>query len=361
MKASELKKIVSLLLPCTAGANAMVPILSHICFTEEGLYAFNDSIATHYLWEHGIGEFAVDGRALNALLSQWGDVEVKIELEESTLHIKCGKAKVKLPVLGAEQFVYAEPEMEKYVQASMKDDEDAVRFTEALDSVAAASVNPVFNMVTLASTEGVLKAYTTNGHTMIHAKIGSVKTSSESSWVIPKLAAQQILALWELDEGGITLRLSKEALIAKNDHGSVTCALPEAEGALGNASLFLSAAKFETEAEIGGWNTDRFQQALNVVSVVKDNFGGKGCVIVVGDGELKLSAKTKNSEITDSAKANTKGNFKFGVDPELMKKVFVFDSLTETKKIIVGERALRIGDPDEFLLVIATQSTAAEE
>ena len=74
------------------GKGDFVPVLSHFCFTEGSVYAYNDEMAIKTECPLSI-EAAVPGTVLLNLLNSIADEEINVVLDEHTLHIKTDKSK----------------------------------------------------------------------------------------------------------------------------------------------------------------------------------------------------------------------------------------------------------------------------
>src|SRR5258708_16867349 len=135
MKASELKTLLELLAPCL-GDEKILPILGKVCFDEGRVYAFNDVVATEFNWDHGFGKFAVDGKALSAVLAQIPDeTPLSLLAAKTSLQVKAGKAIIELPILGPEAFIFSNPEVKRSVKATIAEVADPVRLPATLFSL----------------------------------------------------------------------------------------------------------------------------------------------------------------------------------------------------------------------------------
>lgn len=354
MKATELKAIAALLAPSLSDAN-FAPILSKLCFVDGLIYAYNDTVATIFEWEHGLGEFAVDGKAFSQLVANLGDDEVSLKLEKGALHIACGTAKAKLPVSGKDEFVFEMPEgWEAGFKATLITDAEKDRLLECLEAVAPSSVNKIYESIVLTGQMGELSATATDGTVLIHGVIGKMQVKSATPkvkhWIVPKLAVKQMLSASQAKQAELTLYMTNDVIVATCE-GIIICSSLIHE----DVPDLLEYIKFDTRATIKGWRTDKLLRGLAVAAVMQDSYSTMLHVSVDSKG-LKLASKGKDGEATDQVgltEIDLEENTSFRINPALVRNAFKFKSLNETSLLKVGQNCLTFGDQSKFIYGVA--------
>jgi DNA polymerase III sliding clamp (beta) subunit (PCNA family) len=364
MKASELKEIVKLLAP-SLGESDVLPALAFLCFNNAGIYSYNDTVATIYNWEHGLGQFGVNGKGLDRLLTQWGAKELELQLikenAQARLAIKSGKSLTKLPALEHSAFVFDTPKLLAGAQATITEE---TRLSELLLSVADRAENPIYKSVTLAVREGKseLRAYSTSGPTMIHATVGEVKEAEKNQeWIVPKLGIQQILAT-----KGFKVQLGKAVAVAKSSKATVVAKL-----VLGSPPDFEGPLKGETQVELKGWKENKaLEEALETAAIIYNEDEGGICQCSLEEGRINIRARSGHgSEFKDKVRLEGLDRNKlmeFHINPNRFLQAFEFDSLKDNGTLILQDRAALFRSKgflyaDSFIQVReSTKSTSGE-
>jgi DNA polymerase III sliding clamp (beta) subunit (PCNA family) len=359
MKASELKGIVGLLAPCL-GESDVLPALSYLCFDKEGVYAYNDLVATRYDFDHGLGSFGVQGKGLSSLLAGWGERELELDTVKDggalRLAIKSGKSLTKLPALPTSSFIMEQPKVEGGASGTIT---GAIALGELLDCVATSAANPAYKGVTLRVKEGesLLRAGATAGTYMGVAVVGSLgfgKAKQDRAWVVPKLAVQQMLALQKhFPSDKLKLQLGDRILLARRGSGTVISKLiTEAP-----APNFEKPLEGEVKAIIGGWKkNEELAEALTTASSIFNADEGSVCSFSLDDGVLSIKARNRQgAEHKDKVKvdANKKRTFDFHCDPNLLANAYHYSALPEDSGMVLQEGAALFGNADQFLYAAA--------
>ncbi len=213
MKRTDLLDALKLAAPALGDDGAALPALSHFCFEDEQFYAFNDVVAVIVGYPTGL-QFGLHGATLLGVLvaSRADDIEFKVKGAVVTI---TGAGRIELPVLNAEDFVFALPDEEPIMSAVLGTDiRNAIEM--CLISVAEDSLRPEFNGVTLRIGKGGTVLFSTDNSTLTRAepKGAKVPPRKESALVLPKVAADLILKLLPAD-GAVKMHIGEKLAIVE--------------------------------------------------------------------------------------------------------------------------------------------------
>ncbi len=365
MKASKLKQIVGLLSPCL-GDGEFIPALANIMFDEQGVFAFNDQVATRYNWEHGLGQFGVNGSKLKTLINGWGDKELDLttvkENAQLRLAIRSGKSITKLPAYERSSFVSDNIKISNAIAGTITEPE---RLEEALASVHEKAERPVYKSITLAVKEGsnVIKAYATDGSTLIHSVVGTTVFSAQEdrTWIVPSLAIRQMLSIRDKDEK-LKLQLGQGALLAKSGEALVMSKLildtapPNYDKPLEGDTIIKLA---------GGWRQSDFHEELETASIIFNQTERALCQFSIEDGVVQITAKNSDGD-EHRGKVALKGLAKdklleFHCNPDLLLRAFEFKSLNDESPLILQDKAAIFGSTKSFLYGAAFMQVKQKE
>lgn len=130
MRRKALVNMLELMKPALAD-EAMVPIYQNFCFDGETVYAFDDALAIVGPCETGVDPFSCHGGIMLGLLRncRTEDVDVEFDNKANEVVFIAGRAKMRLPYLPAEEFLFQEPEPETWAVGLEIDD----RLLEAME------------------------------------------------------------------------------------------------------------------------------------------------------------------------------------------------------------------------------------
>jgi DNA polymerase III sliding clamp (beta) subunit (PCNA family) len=112
MNRRELLQTLELVAPALAQENLM-PMFQNFCFKRGVVIAYRDSIGV--IAPSTVDyEFAVHGKTLIELLRATAVKDVEIELQNECVLVKAGRSKIKLPFSPASEYLFEEPEQEKW-------------------------------------------------------------------------------------------------------------------------------------------------------------------------------------------------------------------------------------------------------
>lgn len=353
MKANRLKEIVGLLAP-SLGESQVMPALAFLCFDEQGVFAYNDVVATRYTWDHELGSFGVSGKELSSLLTGWGERDLELQLikENSVprLAIKYGKGLTKLPAIPTSSFVYEDPKIMGAVTCKITEPE---RLSDTLSCVAASAANPIFKSVTLTAKEGenVIRASSCNGPQIMIAGVAALnfgKNKRNRSWIVPQLAVRQILAIAKLDpKTEVKLSLGRSYLVAKCGSGTVISKLLDME-----APDFEKSMRGEKQATVEKWKSNgALESALHTASIIF-NAGEASCAFSLEDGHLHIKARNRyGSEHREKVRLRGVDESKlleFHCNPNNLLQAYSYDSL-DGSDLVLQENSALFGNAKGFL------------
>jgi hypothetical protein len=181
--------------PSLGPTDGVLPMLSHFCFMDDILYAYSDVTATIVEIATGL-TCALHGETLIGLLGVLGTDEVDIKLlNATTASINLGTGTAKVPMRGAEDFIFELPNEEAV--ATFVFDAAAIKAMEVcLQSVAKDSMKAEFNGVTItADAKTGIQMYSTNNVTASRAQLGKFVGRKVATAVLPVEACDQMLKL----------------------------------------------------------------------------------------------------------------------------------------------------------------------
>jgi len=112
MNRKQLIETLELVKPALAD-DGLVPIFTNFCFDDNVVYAYKDRLGI--VATCAVGEtFAVNGKTMLDLLKTSSVTEVEFQLVDDQLLMTAGKSKMKLPYMGKSEFLFEEPEDEKW-------------------------------------------------------------------------------------------------------------------------------------------------------------------------------------------------------------------------------------------------------
>jgi len=351
VNSSELKILLELLAPCLASSN-FLPILSMVCFDTKGVYAFNDLVGTDFPWEHGLPPVAVDGKALLSFLSKLKDQELTLDSTTSGKLKITGKGiEASLPTMGPDDFIFKRPAA-KGLAATISGVNVLQRLAEAIDVAATSSVSSVYKNVTLGTQKGSsLFAYATDGPALTHARIGSLneKLDQERTWIVPKLAMEQIIAAGKAgnDPIAINLSLADDALVMDNKDTVVYSKILQ-----GNAPDFVKAVSETPVCTIADWAKDDLLTALETAEVICDSFLST-CHVGIEKQTVTIHARDGKGEFKTTIKVPVDPpdtNFQFSINPAQVIRAFKFKEIAGPLEIT--NRYLAFGTKAEFLYAV---------
>ena len=120
MERDKLLSKLNLARPCLSTQD-IVPILSHFCFREGGIIAFNGIQAIDIDYENDL-ECALPGELLIKLLGSYSSDKITIKKKGKEVAVKAGKSNAKLASLSEDDYIFEAPDMDEGVSFSLTED-----------------------------------------------------------------------------------------------------------------------------------------------------------------------------------------------------------------------------------------------
>lgn len=184
--------------PALGDEGSALPALSHFCFEDDTLLAYNDVVAVIVGFKTGL-TLGLHGSTLLGLLgsTRAEDIDLKVKGSVATI---VGAGRTELPVLDKADFVFTLPEHEPILSVPLSQEiRDAIEV--CLISVAEDSLRPEYNGVTLriGKSGTVLFSTDNNTATRYEPTAAKVPARKDAALVLPKVAADMILKLFQKD------------------------------------------------------------------------------------------------------------------------------------------------------------------
>lgn len=190
----------------------LIPILNHICFTGDTVYAYNDLSAVVVTLETGI-KAGVQGSNLLGVLGTLGK-ECELEMADGVVVISSGKAKVKLASLPEDAFMYTPPEEKAVFKIRM--DEDLLKgLVLCSKTVGVNALQREFTGVTVSlDTDEGLRLYSTDDVRLSEYIYQGDVTGKSRNWLLPLPSCKQIVDICNFvgigEDTEITLHFGKQ-------------------------------------------------------------------------------------------------------------------------------------------------------
>lgn len=222
MKRESLLEVLSIVDPAIA-ANDLIPVLTHYWFTGKEVMAYNDIVAISAPYKT---EFkgAVRGALLGGILSKMGGGDVTFTKEDSALVIKCGRTKLRVPLLPPDSFLFTFPEVDEDDALLSLTKKGKFGLTRAFDICLQALSRRVsepqrMGITVVPESSKKLTFYSTDSVTLSAAPITAEDHGLDKHVTMSKLFCESALKLMQRkDVGGVALHLDSEySMMTFND------------------------------------------------------------------------------------------------------------------------------------------------
>lgn len=330
-----------------------IPILTHFCFADDHVFAYDDKTAVVVFEETGL-KCAVPGRTLLQMLDGAGD-EVDVKQEKNEVVIKDGKSLMRLPILAGDSFVFEMPDVESGYEIEMDDAlVSALEFCAVCASTE--SLRPEFLGVTVSLRKGQpLSLYASDNLTCTRI---TTKTKAQKTLqvTIPKTSAELISKVYrdlKEDLDSASLLISENHIVATySDKDSarpvcVVCKIlaikpPDVEKQL--QQHLKDVTYFETPTGL--------EQALRRCAVVLSLELSQHCSMQAVSAELVIKAKGGVGQV----EAKLPGKKIKGVKELLIHPPHLLRSLPQCQQLALTESVVAVRGGEDWVLdqVIAT-------
>lgn len=314
---SELLNALNMVKPAL-GKTVFVPVLGHFCFDGERVTAYDDSIAISVACEAPI-EAAVPGDLFLRLLGSLTADDVTLTLKEGTLHVACGKSKLKVPTLPPAAFIFKEKGHGAGQACEVS--EDTLRAIErCLIATGVDPTHPAQMGLTLVREEEVNDAYytlySTDNVTMsryeLEDDLGLDEAVPAGGIIMPTEFCRQLVAMSRALNKTPTLTVHEAAVIARFGGDALLFGkLIQAEKPLDFAGVFAKMVGGETDSyELPPAWDSTFTRACAVVNP-QHPVTSMSCE----DGVLLVESKSPLGEVKDELPLDADDVKEFLVDP----------------------------------------------
>jgi len=308
---------------------SFLPILTHFCFSENKVTAFNDLQAIEINYESGLS-CALPGALLQKMLSSLQSNALEITQKQAEVIIKSGKSKVKLPSLPDEDFIFEMPS---------KEDCDKIRLpldvigglANCLISTSHDLANPEKSGVRLIIQDKTLEFYSTDTVSISRYRYKSNNVPECSvDIIVPEAFCEQLARLTrgkptDVEETAyVQMYVSdKEGdtylIVDIDSNVSIFTRLIEVEKKLGFKELFSM-----YEERIGTWHVIP-KEILNIIdrACILTSAEDKFITTLEGKGStLFIDTITKSGVSDDTLDFEGEiGTGRFKVNPEVVKRI----------------------------------------
>ena len=194
MKTSEMLTALGLAKSSLGPNDSQMQVLTHFCFVDDIIYAYNDITAVVVEAQTGLS-CALHGETLMGILAVAGAEEVKIKLEGGGASLDVGNGWVKIPVLPKEDFLFTFPDEDPVLELTFTD-AMAAAFERCLMSVGTDTLRPEFSGITVQVNKDSVVFYSTDNVSATRFKPeGKFLSRKTMTTVIPGIACEQMLKL----------------------------------------------------------------------------------------------------------------------------------------------------------------------
>ena len=358
MNRQALLAALSIAAPALGDDGTALPVLSHFCFEGDTLYAFNDIVCVVVGFETGLN-LGLHGATLLGVLKATRSEEVEVKVKGSVATIT-GAGKSELPVLPAADFIFNIPDEEELLSSALG--EEIRKGIEAcLVSVAADSLRPEYNGVTLRITKTGVQLFSTDNVSATRVELkGKLAGRKEAALVLPKLAAELLLKLFS-KEGTPRIRVTEKiAIVEFGGEPSVTLITK----LLGTPSGKFDKVFADHEPKVLCELPEGIESEIEKALVLTARDSPRECFLMATVGELVVSAGSVKSlgKMKSSLKlAEKKLIGAANVNPEYVKRALPFAdkfALNDERSLVFVDEAIGL---THIIAVVSTAKPAAEE
>jgi DNA polymerase III sliding clamp (beta) subunit (PCNA family) len=332
--------------PALASGN-LIPIMRHFWFTGSHLMAYNDQIAIATPFET---EFkgAVLGDTIVNLLKASGAKDVKVEPDDNgNLSIKAASARLRLPLLPPEDFIFKMPALPKSDSIMLPGEREA--FLEALEMglmcVSTDTSKPDQLGVTIIPSDGKLLFGATNFASMVFVHMKSKAAPHLKERVIlPTAFVQQIIKLAKDNDAALFI-MADHALFTDGET-TVFGRLIESDDPvnferLANENLPANHKKIAVPIP------NNLRLILDRAVIVCDaTMNQHKTQISVADGRALFYSKSERGEVKDEIKADVDDLDAIMVEPKLLR-----NACDRFDDYILSDKCVALLRPDMLYLV----------
>lgn len=334
MNREELVRKLEIVSPALAD-NDLLPVLTHFCFTGKQVVAFNDQIAIAAPLDVDGLVGGIPGKTLLALLRNSQAKDATIEPDGTNIILKMAKAKVTLPILPKEAFIFEtkllKPEGN---EIAVKDWKQLVKaLGSCLLSVGTDTSVPDQLGVTIIPDGKTLQLFATNNHTLSYATVSLTKPAPFKQRVIlPASFCRQVMAATKEPY----LEINKSHALLTSGKVTVFGRLLESDMPIQFMETLESHAPEKTmKALVTAPGT--LKLALDRAVVITEGSTDKAKTLFqVQNGELVMISRTQQGEVIDRFNLNDHPDVKVRIEPKHLRSGLDFaDQMMITPRCVV--------------------------
>ena len=353
METAALKRLLSFAKPSLGAMDGVLPILSHFCFDDGVVYAYNDILATVVFDDHGISACGLHGGTLLDILDVAGVDNINISGGKDKVCINVGSGKVDIPSLSSESFVFEMPDVEFEHEINIT--ADLCKGMElCLGSIAQDSIKEEFNGVTFDIEKGEITLYSSNNRTASRYVVDGKVKKLTTAFVLPTPAAEQVLRLrQQLPNATISLGIAASTSVVTFDSGEndpMVVMISKLTEAKAPFRKIFSANASDVESFD---NPPQLSLELKKASVVLGKEVIKDCILEFAKGKIKISAKGQLGQMETSIPCASKtASGAANIEPQAIVR-----ALTVSDQMTLGAGSL-VFTKGSYTYVVASKQVA---
>lgn len=348
MNRKQLLDALSVVRPALA-STSLIQVFTHLCFSEKEVTAYNDQIGISVPLRAGFSG-AVPGGTLLSMLGASKAKDVELEASEEELLVKAGGAKIKLPLLPTDAFLFEMPEAAKGDVLPVNGKEFVAAILGCLRSVSPDTSVPDQLGVTLIPKKKSIDMYSINGASMSRASVSLSGTQSLSRRVcVSAPFCEQLVRLAPGDKSA--------ELVVADDHSLLK--VPSGARVFGKLVDVPKPLDFEAQfTEIVPADLDNrsseipiaLKLALDRALIISDPSGERVySQLSIKGGVAELFTKSGRGEVRDRVKLSSHPDVSISVDAQWLKV-----GAAEFDRFLVTEGAVIFGRGRALYLVATT-------
>jgi DNA polymerase-3 subunit beta len=340
MERDELLSKLNLARPCLSTQD-IVPILSHFCFREGGIIAFNGIQAIDIDYENDL-ECALPGELLIKLLGSYSSDKITIKKKGKEVAVKAGKSNAKLASLSEDDYIFEAPDMDEGLSFSLTEDFLA-GIRKTLMSVSKNSLQRSQYGITFTSDKSGAYMYSTDNFRI-----------SRYSLAKPVLKKEKIKVLLPETFCQLLLDITKEfgcddvEIVVGEDY---ICGVFEEEGVYLYSKLLLDVDFLDFDAILDNYYSEddddfqevpeAFRDAIERTALLTAKESEQVVQLDSDDSILQVSANSAFGEIREDIAFDddiAKKSLSFGIDANLLLgAIKVVDEMMLRPSIFIGK------------------------
>lgn len=329
-----------------------IPVLTHLCFNEGRITAFNDIIGISVVspiehFEPQI-ETVVKGAPLLGWLSNVIGKEVSLILNNKGLQLQDKLGKVNFPVLNPSEYFFTLPEKEKGIK--IKINQDWIRgFSLTLNSAGDDPSVPERSGITIEG-KNKIHFYSTDNVTLSHFKLSMKKKKTIDRIILPTSFCENLIRLYNQykPEKGVTMTISEDHVVVnfENDcwlYGS----LIESDKPVDFDRILKRYRKEKSETAVPISN--RLRHILARQEVVREISVDEACTFAVSEDRLRVEVHSALGKTRDIIKFKGHESISVRSNPTMISR-----GVKMCDGIRINKRAIILTKENEFEYLIST-------